>query len=243
MAAAHMARMARMRQMHRMIRPPMSPLPYIINKIKSRLFNRRPKVALLRFNRPGFPPMPRPFPRPPLRTRIIRIVPGRTPKRMFDRPNRIRFPQVQRPFPIIPRIPRVFRPFPIIPRPVPTMVLSNRGPNMEFRQMQKMHYNEPEVPQIPAAPKVEPTSPTQIPADYPDNKPFPQIPVPDKEPVGSEKPFPTIPVVQFRPPATQMREGILPEEEQQMMQVDLPHNPVQMPDLIVEEGPMNHGKN
>lgn len=108
--------------------------------------------------------------------------------------------------------------------------------------MQKMHYNEPEVPQIPAAPKVEPTSPTQIPADYPVNKPFPQIPVPDKEPVGSEKPFPTIPVVQFRPPAPRMQEGILPEEEQQMMQVDLPHNPVQMPDLIVEEGPMNQGQ-
>ena len=61
--------------------------------------------------------------------------------------------------------------------------------------------------------------------------------------MGSEKPFPTIPVVQFRPPAPRMQEGILPEEEQQMMQVDLPHNPVQMPDLIVEEGPMNQGKN
>lgn len=38
-----------------------------------------------------------------------------------------------------------------------------------------------------------------------------------------------------------MQEGILPEEEQQMMQVDLPNDPVRMPDLIVEEGPMNQG--
>ena len=27
-----------------------------------------------------------------------------------------------------------------------------------------------------------------------------------------------------------------------MMQVDLPNDPVQMPDLIVEEGPMNQGE-
>ena len=103
--------------------------------------------------------------------------------------------------------------------------------------MPKMHFNEPQIPQIPNAPQAEPTSPAHIPPDYPAHKPFPQIPVShDQE--NMENP----PVVHFRPPVPQMREGILPEEEQQMMQVDLPHDPVQMPDLIVEEGPMNSGK-
>lgn len=107
--------------------------------------------------------------------------------------------------------------------------------------MQKMHYNEPEVSQIPRAPRVEPTSPTQIPEDYPAHKPFPQIPEPANDFVGTENDFPTIPATQFEAPGPRMQEGILPVEEQQMMQVDLPHNPVQMLDPIVEEGPMNQG--
>ena len=251
MTAANMARMARMRQMERMVRPPMSPLPYIINKIRANMLrntngNRgpkiavlkfgRPKIALLRVSRPLVPPMPRPQPKQLPTTRTIRIVPTRAPGRRFTPPNRVSLP---RPFPMIPRPFPMIRPFPVIPRPVPTMVLSNRGPEMGFRPMQKMHFNEPEIPQIPRAPRVTPASKTQIPPDFPQYKPFPQIPVPEKEPVGSPKELPALPAIQFQPP--RLQEGILPVEEQQMMQVDLPRDPVQMPDLIVEQVPKHQG--
>ncbi|XP_045196496.2 uncharacterized protein LOC123551546 isoform X2 [Mercenaria mercenaria] len=206
-------------------RPPMSPM---FNMYNRQQMPTPPKVAFLRFNRPTLPrpPMPHPVQQPPLSGRMVRIIKRKIiPLFPFIRRNDRRLDRIRPPM-------------------VPRVVLSGRISALPMNGMREFH------PPMPSLPRIEPPfqpfmnnehsqengqrNPDfgQQPRDYqPDGFHDPHDQRHDQhhdqhhpETHGFHEPFPG-------------ESRMTPEDA---MQVDLPNEPVQMPDLVVEQAPTNN---
>ena len=208
-------------------RPPMSPVFNVFNRPQP--MPNQPRVAFLKFNRPtsSVPPMPHPVQQPPLSGRMIKIIRRR----------------------IIPILPFVQRnDFPMSDRPdsmrppmVPRVILSARVSNLPMNRMREFH-----PPPIPSLPRIEPNfQPSFMNNNYPDENvqqtPDSQQDEGQFQPDGfhdqhhGHQHGETNEIYVPMPGESQM-----PAEN--AMQVDLPNEPVQMPDLVVEQAPTNNSK-
>lgn len=203
-------------------RPPMVPMFNMYNRQES-------NGGFMRFNRPTppVPPMPHPVQQPPLSGRIVRIIKRKIiPLFPFIRRNSS---------PDSNGITR-FRP-PMVPR----IVLSGRVTALPMRGMREFH------PPAPSQPRIE--TPFQ---HFMNNQEFQQDNFPQnqdtQQPAGD---YPTDGFHDHSDPHGNEGAGErfhvpLPHEGQlspdNMMQVDLPNEPVQMPDLVVEQVPPSKSK-
>lgn len=202
--------------MHRMQlrRPPMT---HMFNMYNREQITNQPRVAFLRFNRPT-PPMPHPVQQPPLSGRMVKII-----KRKI--------------MPLLPFMQR--NNFPMSdgrntwrPPMVPRIVLSNRAGVSPMNRMREFHPPMPQLPRI-VIPRIQ--APFQPLMNNPEenfsNNPEAQQPQPDGYPTDGFHGHHD----HFHGP----QEGQMTPDN--IMQVDLPIEPVQMPNLVVEQTPTNNG--
>lgn len=215
-------------------RPSIVPL-YFMYKMHQKMMKRRnqqPKVAFLKFHRPQTPPVPHPVSQPPLNGRFINLIRNRfsprTPLPFMMRPSL--------PPPPIYNLIKGARPL------IPKLILSARTTILPFGKMREFH---PPVPPTPELPRM---APPQFPDITPPEDNFPIIPdTQPQDPIDQAadgfqgdlgQDFAQFPVNDgFQTPPA--REAEMPADG--IMQVDLPAKPVEMPELIVEQTPVNSG--
>lgn len=203
-----------------MRRPPMVPMFNLFNREQSKTQPIQPRVAFLRFSKPT-PPMPHPVQKPPT-GRWIKIIKRKMiPLFSFIQRPRTPFPENSVRSPMIPRI-----------------VLSARTSVTPTTNMPEFHPPMPPFPQF-IAPRIEqPEMPPSL-----NNQEFPQdnfSQTPQEEQINGS----------FQPDGFHETHGHehtedfhvpLPKElemaSDNVMQVNLPNEPVQMPDLVVEQAP------